>query len=72
MFPEEKADGPEWVGVVVEQAELVLLFHIFSINALQMQVASATQKNMKSAPSSMYIYRQKGRVAISPHAPKPN
>ncbi len=37
-----------------------------------MQVASATQKNMKSAPSSMYIYRQKGRVAISPHAPKPN
>jgi hypothetical protein len=46
------------------------LIHDFSINALQMQVASATQKKMKAEPVSIYIYRQKMRAVVKPHASK--
>jgi len=33
-----------------------------------MQIASAIQKKMKAAPSSMCMHRQKVRAVVKPHA----
>jgi hypothetical protein len=44
------------------------LIHVLSINAPQMQVASAIQKKINVAPTSMCIHRQKVRADVKPHA----